>query len=51
MLALCNQFGRQGEGIKTPRLETETVRQELELGVLDNHVKVIVFNQVVELLR
>ena len=25
MLALCNRFGRQGEGIKTHRLETETV--------------------------
>ena len=35
---------------KNDLAQTEMARQEWDLGVLDNHVKVIVFNQVVELL-
>tara|TARA_R100000426_G_scaffold70961_1_gene49319 strand:+ start:32 stop:148 length:117 start_codon:yes stop_codon:yes gene_type:complete len=30
MLALCNRFGRQGEGIKMARLEIESAKARME---------------------
>ena len=32
MLALCNRFGRQGEGIKTARLENESAEARMRFG-------------------
>ena len=32
MLALCNRFGRQGEGIKTARLEIESAEARMGFG-------------------